>query len=264
MQSQYSQQYNMPLAQGGIATNPSIPPQPTYAGTPLVQSEPNEPFAHINNIPLFSIYSINEVALIRKAIEQNAETNELRQEFLKNIPPPLSAGDALTAKLVTQYIAAMSDGGTTLILSQFTLDKMAANALGALDAMERKMMVDNQWLVYSRWATPSDFAGPRVIVDVLLHHSYSDRAKMRGIQFKTNTTAKFKIFGQWDISVKEGKEWNKTWFRGRYHKFDVSMLMKDGAEVKMGQVVSVERGVSPNLASDLITRWQKFTVPKGL
>ena len=250
MQAQYSHQYSMP------------PQQQTYMSPLTTQAEMTNPFAHLFHIPLFPMYSESEIDIIRKALQQNAETKKLRQDVINNMAPPLTAGEALNAKIVYEFISMMSDGGTTLILKQFNPDKLMNNTLGLLDAMERKMMQDNQIIVYSRWATPRDMPGPPVIVDILSHNSISDPSKTRGVQVKANTSAKFKVFKKYEFSAKEGKEWGKSFFRGRHYSMSISMVNKDGTEVELSRVVGIERGISPNLSVDLIKRWGKYSVPK--
>jgi hypothetical protein len=208
------------------------------------------PFAYLFEVPLFPLYSESEVEIIRKAIEQNTETKVLRQKIINDMPPPLSTTDALTARVVTEFIGAMGDGGTTLILKQFNPDKLMAAQMGILDAMEQKMMKDNQIVNYSRWATSGDTPGPPVVVDILTWHSYSDHAKLRGIQVKANTDTKMKVFDKYDFKVKGGKEWGKSFFRGRYYTLSVSLIGNQGEEIKLGRVVGIERGLSPNVSVD--------------
>lgn len=236
-----------------------VPQQQMYKSPTLVEADMNDPFAHLSNVPLWPIYSESEVEVIRKALETNAETKKLRQDIAKNMEPQ---PDALTAKVVHGFISLMSDGGTTLVLKQFNPDKLMLGTTSMVDAMEQRMMQDNTYLTYSRWATQRDFPGPPVIVDVLTWHSFSDHAKIRGVQVKANTAAKIKVFDQLDFSVKEGKEWKKTFFRGRYWTLSVSVTGDGGAELELGKVLSIERGVSPNISPDLSKRWTKWAVPK--
>jgi hypothetical protein len=235
--------------------------QEIYASQPPVQIQPVHPFAHLLDVPVFSIYSLSEVDVIRKALEQNAETKKLRQEWINNLPPPPTTGEALTAKIFYEYIGALSDGGTTLALRHLNINNVMSGTMGALDAMEMKMMKDNQFVTYSRWATKAGVRDPPVIVDVLTWHSFSDPAKLRGIQVKANADAKFKVFDKHEFSVKGGKEWGKTFFRGRYWTLSISMI-SDHTQVELGQVVSIERTLSPNTSGDFIQRWMKFQVPR--
>jgi hypothetical protein len=272
MQAQYTQPYsNTPPQQAMAANGYAVAQQQPYTNAPPQQhqhvpteAELNSPFKHLLQVPLFPFYSMSEVEVIRKALQTNAETNKLRQEIIANMQPDPSAADALTAKVVYEFIGAMSDGGTSLVLRQFNPDKLSAGAMGMLDAMERKMMEDNQVIVYSRWATYKDaVSGPPVILDIFTHHSFSDPTKMRGIEVKTNTDAKFKFFDKFDITVKVNKEWRKTWFRGRFHKLSVVMLKSDGTQVELGRVVEIQRSISPNVSVDMIKRWQKHRVPQA-
>lgn len=235
--------------------------QEIYASQPPVHTQPVHPFAHLLDIPVFPVYSLSEVEVIRKALEQNAETKKERQEWANNLPPPPTTGDALTARIYFEYIAALSDGGTTLALRQFNINNIMTGALGVMDAMERKMMKDNQFVTYSRWATKAGVRDPPVIVDVLTWHSFSDPTKLTGIQVKANADAKFKVFDKYEFSVKGEKEWGKTFFRGRYWTLNISMV-SDHTQVELGQVMSIERTLSPNTSTDFFQRWMKFQVPR--
>lgn len=254
--------HTRPVAHGMMTANsqPAMQ-QEIYASQSQVQGGPVHPFAHLLDLPVFPIYSLSEVEIIRKALEQNADTKKERQEYIKNLPPPPTTGEALTARILYEYIGAMSDGGMTLAVRQLNINKLMAGALGTLDAMERKMMEDNETVTYSRWATPAGVRDPPVILDVLTWHSFSDHTKLRGIQVKSNADEKFKVFDKYEFSTKGEKPWGKSFFRGRYWTLSVSMV-SDRTEVKLGQVVSIQRNLSPNTSVDFHQRWLKFPMPR--
>jgi hypothetical protein len=70
-------------------------------------------FEHLFNVPLFQIHSVAEIEIIREALEQNAETKQMRQEWINNLPPPLTEGEAIILKVYDEYVLLMGDGGTS-------------------------------------------------------------------------------------------------------------------------------------------------------
>ncbi|KAH7137933.1 hypothetical protein B0J11DRAFT_139 [Dendryphion nanum] len=257
MQAQHNQYGIMPLQQqnpaqyqGQIQTNP-----------PPIQPQPTGPFSHIINIPVFQVYSLNEVHILYQRIQSNLALKQQRQDILDNMPPPPSTVDALSAKLFIEIISAMSDGGMTIIAKHTNIEKMMAGTLGVLDKMDQSSMKENTWCTYMRWASPKEMPGPLIILDVIAWYRNEARDKLSGVQVKTNTGFKIKLNKE-SFSIKEGKSFDKTWFRGRENTLAISVIIGDGTEVALGQVLAMERGLSSVVLSDFSNRWKEHVVPK--
>ncbi|KAF2422985.1 hypothetical protein EJ08DRAFT_462441 [Tothia fuscella] len=220
-------------------------------------------FAHVNDLPVFQIYSLNEVEILRKRIQSNLETKWQRQDIIDHMPPPPSSADALTAKVYFELISAMSDCGMSMALKQVNIDKTLANTLGGLDAMDQSFMKEDMTVVYSRWATPSSMSGAPIVVDILAWQKGSNHSKLSGVQVKANTELKIGVNKESAFTVKEGKTWNKSWFRGRDNQLSVFVTTNGKDEVELGQVLGIERNLSTVVLRDLSTRWEAFVVPQA-
>ncbi|KAF2825818.1 hypothetical protein CC86DRAFT_370703 [Ophiobolus disseminans] len=230
-----------------------------YAPTsPPLQPEPASPFAHILHLPVFQIFSLKEFGIIQNQIRENMKTKKLQQEVLASLPPPPTTADAVTAKLVMEYLSLMSDGGVTFVASRFNINNILAGTVNLLDKMDQQSLQPCSTVVYTRFASSS--AQP-VIVDVLVWYRIGKRSHMTGVQVRANTEAKIRINTEKAFSVKEGKEWKKTWFRGREGPLDV-VVVEGGAEVKLGKVLEIERDLVTAVVGDFYERWKLHKVPR--
>ncbi|KAH8724124.1 hypothetical protein GQ44DRAFT_709185 [Phaeosphaeriaceae sp. PMI808] len=126
MQAQYPQYQTIPTQHGMVGTTAGgIHGQP-----PPPQVEMPGPFSHLLQFPVFQIYSLKEFKIIRQRIEENLKTKQLHQEVLNNMPPPPTTADAITAKVVMEYLSIMSDGGVTFVANRFSIDKFMSGTLG--------------------------------------------------------------------------------------------------------------------------------------
>lgn len=266
MQTQYPQQGTMPLQHGMVHATPNGYRSQAYANPPPPQTEMPGPFAHLSHLPVFEIYSLKEFGILWNTMQQRLKNLQENQQARNDLPPPPTTADAMTAKLVSQYLSVLTDGGMTLVASQFNINKVLSGTLNMLDAMEKYSMEQatkpNATVVYSRWASPRETNGPPIIVDVLAWYSINKRSHMTGVQVKANTTSKIKINAEKPFTVKDGKEWKKTWFRGRQDFLDIDVIGGDGASLRLGKVMAVERDLLPDLVVDFYGRWKEYSVPR--
>ncbi|KAH7346959.1 hypothetical protein BKA66DRAFT_602538 [Pyrenochaeta sp. MPI-SDFR-AT-0127] len=258
MQAQYPQYHTVPLQHDIGGTAPGGYQQQTYTSPPPPQADMNSPFVHLLQLSVFQIYSVKEFEILRDRIQENLKTKQLRQEVINNMPPQPTTADAITGKLVIEYLSILGDGGMTFAASRFSVDKLMSGTLGMIDAMDQQSMKPCSTVVYSRWASPKEMHGPPIIVDILGWYKISDRSTMTGVQVKANTESKIRINSEKAFTVKEGKMWSKTWFRGRQ---DFLEVLVEGVEVKLGKVLAIERNLTSPIYGDFLGRWKEFKVP---
>jgi hypothetical protein len=266
MQTQYPQQGAVPSQHGMISAIANGYPSQAYLSLAPPQDKVHSAYAHLSHLPVFEIYSLKEFGIIWNTIQQSLNNMQDTQKMRKDLPPPPTTADALTAKLVTEYLSIMTDGGMTFMASQFNMTKLLTGGMNVLDAMDKFSMEQatkpSATIVYSRWASSPDMAGPPIIVDVLVWYRINKRDRMTGVQAKTNTASKIRVNAEKPFAVKDGKEWKKTWFRGREEMLEISIIGGDGAPIRLGKVLAIERDLVPALYSDFFGRWKQFRVPR--
>jgi hypothetical protein len=203
---------------------------------------PYDKFAHLRHLPMFPLVATEDGAAIAKTLQSSARIGAGVQPL-----PQFNAAEKVF----------MHASGLDTVFQVKRAENALIKTAAASTAMTASQM---HTAVLTRWAVYDGSSSSTVIVDV---YQIRPVAAWMGSPFllKANVDVKLLVGGKWEIKLKRGKNWSKTWTRTPMESLSIVAELGAPTQLDLEIVQRAERPIAPVETPQVKKRFEAWVIP---